>query len=173
MTDTITVAGVIATSVKDITTGEGLRIASFRLASNARRYDRKTDTWVDLETNWFTVTAFRRLAEHVAASFEKGQRVLVHGRLRVRAWESGDRSGTTVEIEADSAGHDLRWGTSEFTRDAAESAKALASSPEAQPPSASAQGSDDAAAPGEAPSSGAANASEQIAPPVPSGGWAR
>jgi single-strand DNA-binding protein len=42
--------------------------------------------------------------------------VLVHGRLRVRAWESGPRSGTTVEIEAESAGHDLRWGTTAFTR---------------------------------------------------------
>lgn len=128
MTGDITIAGVVATTVKDVTTSEGLRIASFRLASNVRRYDRKTGRWIDGDTNWFTITAFRRLAEHVAGSFEKGQRVLVHGRLRVRAWESGPRSGTTVEIEAESAGHDLRWGTTAFTR-----ARAPESAPRPEP----------------------------------------
>ncbi len=38
------------------------------------------------------------------------------GRLRIRDWENTDRSGTTVEIEADTIGHDMFWGTSQFTR---------------------------------------------------------
>jgi single-strand DNA-binding protein len=41
---------------------------------------------------------------------------MVSGRLKIRDWENTDRSGTTVEIEADNLGHDLFWGTSTFTR---------------------------------------------------------
>ena len=46
----------------------------------------------------------------------KGDRLVVAGKLRVRDWDNGERSGTTVEIEAASIGHDLAWGTSNFTR---------------------------------------------------------
>jgi single-strand DNA-binding protein len=52
----------------------------------------------------------------VVGSIAKGQRIVVAGRLRVRAWESGDRAGTNVEIDADAMGHDLSWGTAVFTR---------------------------------------------------------
>jgi len=116
MPDTITVGGMIATEPKHVTTGEGLNITSFRLASQQRRYDRGQSKWVDAETNWFTVTAFRQLAENAHKSLHKGERVLVRGRLRVRDWTSGERSGITVEIEADGIGHDLAWGRSEFRR---------------------------------------------------------
>lgn len=69
-----------------------------------------------METNWYTITSFRQLALNASTSIEKGQRVVVAGRLRIREWDNGERVGTTVEIEADSIGHDLLWGTSTFTR---------------------------------------------------------
>lgn len=71
---------------------------------------------MDGDTNWYTVSAFRSLAEHSAESVNKGERIVVTGKLRIRDWENTDRSGTTVEIEADSLGHDLTWGTSSYTR---------------------------------------------------------
>ena len=49
-------------------------------------------------------------------SVRKGERVVVHGRLRLRAWENGEKSGTAIEIEADSIGHDLAWGTTTLTK---------------------------------------------------------
>jgi len=116
MTDTIFLTGIVATSPRHITTSEGLAITSFRLASSQRRFDRALDKWVDGDTNWFTVSTFRMLATHAAASIVKGDRVVVTGRLRVRDWENTDRSGTNVEIEADALGHDLTWGTAVFTR---------------------------------------------------------
>ena len=94
----------------------GLPITSFRMATTSRRFDRAEEQWVDGETNWYTVTAFRGLAQNIAASIEKGQRVLVIGRLRVRDWEHGERTGTIVEIEADAIGHNLAWGSAVFTR---------------------------------------------------------
>ena len=56
------------------------------------------------------------MAINVVASLSKGQRVLITGNLRVRDWESGDRAGTTVEVDADAIGHDLSYGSSVFTR---------------------------------------------------------
>ena len=111
MSDTLTLTGLVATPPNPITTGDGLSITSFRLASNQRRYDRAQQKWVDGVTNWYTVTTFRQLAVNVAASVQKGQRVVVTGRLKVRDWSTDDKKGTSIELDADALGHDLTWGT--------------------------------------------------------------
>lgn len=116
MTDLITLTGLVATTPRHITTSEGLAITSFRLASSQRRYDRVAQRWIDGDTNWYTVSAFRALAQNSATSVSKGDRVVLTGRVRIRDWENTDRSGTTVEIEAESLGHDLTWGTTVYTR---------------------------------------------------------
>jgi single-strand DNA-binding protein len=116
MTDLISLTGLVATTPRHITTSEGLAITSFRLASSQRRYDRVAQRWIDGDTNWYTVSAFRGLAQNSATSVSKGDRVIVTGRVRIRDWENTDRSGTTVEIEAESLGHDLTWGTAVYTR---------------------------------------------------------
>ena len=116
MPDAITLTGLVATPPRHLVTSEGLPITSFRLASTQRRFDRSQEKWIDGETNWYTVTAFRQLALNSNASVDKGQRVIVAGRLKIREWENGEKSGTTIEIEAESIGHDLSWGTANFTR---------------------------------------------------------
>lgn len=93
-----------------------LRITSFRLASTQRRFDTSTEKWIDGETNWYTVTAFRQLATHAAESGNKGDRILVVGKLRIRKWENDERTGSNIEVEAEAIGHDLTWGTGVFTR---------------------------------------------------------
>ncbi len=139
MTDTITLTGLVATSPRHIVTSEGLAITSFRLASNQRRFDRASSSWIDGDTNWYTITSFRQLGTHVASSVQKGERVIVTGRVRIRDWTSGEKTGTTIEIDADAVGHDLTWGRSSFTRSViigrsdagAESDSSPASEPEA------------------------------------------
>ena len=116
MTDTITLTGLVATTPRFLTTSEGLRITSFRLASAQRRFDRSKQRWVDGETNWYTITSFRQLAINVSGSISKGDRIITTGRLRIRDWVSGERTGTNIDIEADAVGHDLSWGTASFTR---------------------------------------------------------
>jgi single-strand DNA-binding protein len=111
-----TVTGLVATTPRHLVTQDGLEISSFRLASSVRKFDRTLNRWVDAETNWFTVTSFRTLAINVATSVSKGDRVIVTGKLRVREWDNGDRSGTSVEIEAETIGHDLTYGNSTFSR---------------------------------------------------------
>lgn len=116
MTDTMTITGLVATAPRNLVTTEGYALTSFRLASNRRRFDRQQKVWVDAGTNWYTVSAYRQLATNVANSVQKGDRVIVTGRLRIRDWEDGPRKGTNIELDADSLGHDLFWGTSTFTR---------------------------------------------------------
>lgn len=113
----ITAVGTVATDPKDIRLSEGVTLCTFRLAASERKFNRETQTWVDGETNWLSINVFRILAEHALASIHKGQRVFVHGKLRIKQWEREERSGTSVEIDAESIGHDLRWGTSTFHRD--------------------------------------------------------
>ena len=116
MSDIVSITGLIATTPRHVVTAEGLPITSFRLASSQRRFDKSADKWVDASTNWYTVTAFRQLAINAVPSVSKGDRIIVTGRLRVRDWQNDDRTGTSVEIEAESIGHDLFWGTAAFTR---------------------------------------------------------
>jgi single-strand DNA-binding protein len=116
MSELISVAGLVATTPRHLVTQDGLPITSFRLASSQRRFDRSQNKWIDGETNWYTVTGFRQLAINASTSVSKGDRILVTGKLRVRDWDNGERAGTSVEIEAESIGHDLSWGSAVFTR---------------------------------------------------------
>jgi single-strand DNA-binding protein len=116
MSDHVTVHGLVATEPRHLVTKDGLEVTSFRLAAMQRRFDRQLGKWRDDGTNWYSIASFRILAKNAAASLEKGHRVIVSGRLKVREWDAGDRSGVSVDIEADSIGHDLLWGSSTFER---------------------------------------------------------
>ncbi|MGK9147313.1 single-stranded DNA-binding protein [Plantibacter flavus] len=109
MNDQITVRGHVATEPRHHRTAAGVDITSFRLASQQRRYDPKRQEWTPLDTNWYTVSAFRSLATAAASSLVKGQRVLVLGRVRIRDWQQDERRGTSVDIEADCIGGDIGW----------------------------------------------------------------
>jgi single-strand DNA-binding protein len=117
MNDIITT--VIGNAVTDVSlrvTSSGTSAASFRIASNSRRFDKSTNSWIDQEPSYLSITAWSQLAENVALSVHKGQGLVVTGKLKVRQWQDADKSGTNVEIDATAIGHDLNRGTSEFTK---------------------------------------------------------
>ena len=113
----VTLVGNIASDLKHDQTPSGLPVTTFRLASTTRRFDRGRGGWADLDTIYVTVTCFRQLAENVASSCAKGEPVVVTGRLKMRQWSTPDgRSGTVMELDANSVGHDLGRGTSAFKK---------------------------------------------------------
>jgi len=116
MTEQLTIRGLVATSPRSVVTDSGLAVTSFRLAAPSRRFSAEDNAWISDQTNWFTVSAFRQLAQNCASSISKGDRVLVHGRLKVRDWDNGERSGTSVELEADAIGFDLTFGNATMQR---------------------------------------------------------
>lgn len=131
MSERITIVGTVATDPERRQTNGGIPVMTFRLASNRTKLDRATGEWVDDGTSWYSVSAYRGLAENGLASFKRGQRVIVAGRFRLRSWESGDKRGVEAEVDADALGHDLRWGSSSFERTA--SSASGSSAPEATP----------------------------------------
>lgn len=110
----IAAAGWVATDPREVV-GDGVPYTSFRLAHTPRRRNAAGE-WVDGETVWFTVKAWRDAAFNIAASLRKRDPVLVQGRLRVETWQRGDDKGTTLVLEADAVGHDLMRGTTLFAR---------------------------------------------------------
>lgn len=111
MTDFITVTGTVGTTPEHKVVGEqALSRTTFRLASSERRRSADGQSWEDAHTNWYSVTAFGRLAANLTASLVKGQRVMVSGKLRIRTYTREDGSqGTQVEIIASAIGHDLSF----------------------------------------------------------------
>jgi single-strand DNA-binding protein len=133
----ISVVGTVATAPKLLNAAAKAAFCTFRVASNERRFDREKGEWVDGETTWLSVNAFRSLAEHAHESFSVGDRVIINGKLRVKRWENNDRKGVSVELDADGLGHDLRWGVSKFTKRtisgaSAEGATAIVAEPSAE-----------------------------------------
>jgi single-strand DNA-binding protein len=93
-----------------VVTTAGTARARFRVASTERRRDPVTETWQDGESVFVQVTCWRRLAENVGNSLDKGDRVIVSGRLRQWVAEKDGVRRTVHEIEADAVGPDLQRG---------------------------------------------------------------
>lgn len=110
----LTVDGVVGTEPRRAIVN-GQPLLSFRMVANERRYDNVTQSWIDLHSSWLSVSCFRAIARNAAASIKKGDRVIVHGRMRIKDYVSADgERRTSVDVEASSLGHDLRFGTSLF-----------------------------------------------------------
>jgi single-strand DNA-binding protein len=87
-------------------TPNGVAVCDLRIATTPRR--QVADEWQDRETLWFTVACWRQLAEHVAASFKKGDRVLVQGKLLQETYERRDGStGVNLVVDAALVGADV------------------------------------------------------------------
>jgi len=99
------------------TTQTNTLVASFRVASTARRFDRDNNRWVDGNSLRVRVTCWRRLAEGVASSVMTGDPVVVVGRMYTRDWTDGEGNNrTSYEVEAVAVGHDLSRGKARFAR---------------------------------------------------------
>lgn len=116
MNDNVTILGRVGADPKRSETANGVAVVNFRVASTQRRFDSKTQTWIDAGTNWYNVSAFRQLADHVKASLHQGDGVIVTGKLKLREWENAERKGMSADIDAETVGHDLRWGASAFAK---------------------------------------------------------
>lgn len=98
-------------------TPSGAAVASFRVASTPRIYDRQAGEFKDGESLFLTCSVWRQAAENVAESLQKGMRVLVSGRLKQRSYETREGEKRTVfEIDVDEVGPSLRSATAKVTK---------------------------------------------------------
>ena len=99
-------------------TPSGAAVANFTVASTPRTFDKARNEHVDGETLFMRCTAWRDLAENVAESLTKGDRVVVQGRLVSRSWEDKDTGAkrTAFELQVDEVGPSLRYATAKVTK---------------------------------------------------------
>lgn len=107
----ITVIGRVITDVTTRMTTTGDKVSNFRIACQERRYDKEQQAWVDGDRMYVSVVGWRKLAEGMGA-LEKGDQVVVSGRLKVHEYttEDGTRRASP-EIDARAVGPDLAWHT--------------------------------------------------------------
>jgi single-strand DNA-binding protein len=111
------ITGNVGSEVECRTVRDELVFASFRLACTPRI--RRGGEWADGETTWLGVTCSKALAENVRASVQKGDPVVVVGKLRTTRWEDAERGAQErLTIEASAIGHDLNRGVAKFRRNA-------------------------------------------------------
>ncbi len=117
MNDTyITIVGNVVDAPRLRQTSAGIPVASFRIASTSRRFDREAGQWADHERLFATVTCWRAMAQNAAQSLKKGQPVLATGRFYSREYVKDEMSRMSYELDAVAVGHDLSRGTSDFVK---------------------------------------------------------
>lgn len=108
--------GTVGSEPRPGTLPDGRPYANFRMAVNHEFYNPETKKYQEGDTSWFDVAVYGTTGQNVASTVKKGDPVIVIGRLRVRDWETGEKSGTSAEIIAEAVGQNLRFGTGSFQR---------------------------------------------------------
>ena len=113
--NTVTIVGNVTRDPELRYLTSGTALASFGVAWN-NRYKNNAGEQVE-DTSFFDVTCWRDLADNVAESIRKGDRVIVFGRLDQRSWETQDGDKRSkVEIVADEVAPSLRWATAKVEK---------------------------------------------------------
>ena len=118
----------LSTNVGNVTGAPELRftpggqpVVSFTVAVN-ERYRDKDGAWQDGDTYFLRCTAWGDLAEHIAASVNRGSRVIVTGKHRSRKYDHTDKTtGETSEryshdFLVDECGASMRWNDVKIIR---------------------------------------------------------
>lgn len=95
MSSNITIIGNTGKDVELRYTPTGTPVANFSVASNSVR---NTANGRQKKTDWYNVSAFGRQAETLAKYLEKGDQILIHGKLTFNPWIARDGS---AQVSAD------------------------------------------------------------------------
>ncbi|MBD3689637.1 single-stranded DNA-binding protein [Nanchangia anserum] len=113
----ITVVGNLTADPELRFTNSGVAVASFRVASTPRTYNRQTNQWENGTAMFLRCTAWRTLGENCAETLKKGMHVIVQGRLVQNNWQTAQgENRSSVEIQVDEVGPSLRYATAQVQR---------------------------------------------------------
>jgi single-strand DNA-binding protein len=95
---TITIVGRVGQDPVKLN-GGGVRL---RIVSNDRVKNDSTGSWDDKDTSWWTVKAWKNLAEQAVATLKKGQEVVIVGKIYEETWKDKEgNSRTSYDVNAD------------------------------------------------------------------------
>ena len=113
----VTLVGFVAQDPNIRTTATGKQLTKVRVGTTPRYRDDESGQWRDGETSYYDVKCWNRLAEHARLSLRKGEPVVVKGKFRIGNFEDKDgHRRISVEITADTLGHDLTRGVASYSR---------------------------------------------------------
>lgn len=113
----ITLIGNIVNDPELKYTPQGIAVASFRVASTPRKFDRQANEFKDGDSLFLTCTVWRQAAENAAESLQRGMRVIVSGNLRQRSYETREGEKRTVyEVDVEDVGPSLKNASAKVNR---------------------------------------------------------
>lgn len=114
--NTITISGNITRDPQLKFLGSGQASIQMGVAVNRRWQNRQTQDWEE-KVSFFDVVAYGPMAENVASSIARGDRVVVTGRLEQRSYETAaGEKRQAFEINADEIAPSLKFATATVAR---------------------------------------------------------
>jgi len=96
-------------------TPSGVAVANLRIAANSRK--KVNDEWVDDKVVFLNLTCWKQQAENVAESVQKGDLIMVKGRLETREYETKDgEKRQSFDVTADEVGVSLTFATAKVSK---------------------------------------------------------
>jgi single-strand DNA-binding protein len=107
-----------ATSDAHTTNNQSEPTTMVRIAVNRRYYDKGIDDYKDAATpDFYNIYGTKALGRNMLRSVKKGDPIIATGRLSYSEWTWDDGSeGRSMQVRADSVGHDLVFGTTSMAR---------------------------------------------------------
>jgi single-strand DNA-binding protein len=115
MSATTTVIGNLTNDPELRFTNAGDAQVLFSVAENKQWKNRSGET--ETATSYFDCSLFGQQAQNFADTFHKGDRVIVHGHLNQRTWETpeGDKR-SKIELKVVECGPSIKWATAGIER---------------------------------------------------------
>src|SRR5438132_1003416 len=111
----MTVIGNVGADPELKYTTSGQPVCTLSVAES-RKYKDSNDNEKE-QTTWWRVVAWREMAENIADSIKKGDRVVVSGRCEIRSYKGDDDVDRWVtEITAYDVAPSLRWATATVSK---------------------------------------------------------
>jgi single-strand DNA-binding protein len=113
----VTLVGFVAQDPTIRPTATGKQVTRVRVGTTPRYRDDESGQWRDGETSYYDVKCWNRLAEYARLSLHKGEPVIVKGKFRIGNFVDKDgNKRISVEVTADTLGHDLSRGVANYSR---------------------------------------------------------
>lgn len=111
------VTGYVATQPKAGTTKSGAPFLFMRVAWTPRAFNKATGEWADQQTSFVSVMCYRKVAENATKCLRRGDAITLRGTVQVRDYvDQAGAKRSSVDVVADSLGHDMSRGTSHFSK---------------------------------------------------------
>ena len=112
---TTTIVGNLTSDPEIRYLASGTAVCNFTVAATPRVKDRD-GAWTDGPTWFVRCAVWRDPAEHAAESLSRGTRVLVHGRLRANVYEKDGEKRTSIDMDVEHFGPELRYATAKVMK---------------------------------------------------------